>query len=93
MTSIFQTLTGLLIVVQTSSNPLSLSFCDKAFKLNLTQLIDVPIHIGGNILDAVLTNTDAIYDISVNSKFPPNLSSDHFMIILSLQTSLNSLLK
>ena len=78
------------LAAYSSSYPLSLSFCDIAFKLNLTQLIDVPTHIAGNILDVVLTNTDAIYNVSVNSKFPPGLSSDHFMITFSLQTSLNS---
>ena len=57
---------------------------------HLTQLIDVPTHIGGSILDVVLTNTDAMYDISVNSKFPPGLSSHHFMIKFLLQTSFNS---
>ena len=41
-----------------SSYPLSLSFCDIAFNLNLTQLIDVPTHTACNILDVVLTNTD-----------------------------------
>ena len=51
---------------------------------HLTQLIDVPTHIGGSILDVVLTNTDAMYDISVNIKFPPSLSSHHFYDKLSI---------
>ena len=52
--------------------------------------MNVPTHIAGNILDVVLTNIDAICNISVNSKFPPGLSFNHFMITFSFQTSLNS---
>ena len=31
-------------------------FCDLAFESNLSQLVDQPTHICGNILDLVLTN-------------------------------------
>ena len=37
----------------TESNHFSNQFCDANFDLNLTQIIDLPIHVHGNILDLV----------------------------------------
>ena len=35
----------------------STSLCDFVFEYNLSQVIQIPTHTGGNILDIVLTNT------------------------------------
>jgi len=43
-------------------------FCELVFDSNLTQLVDVPTHVRGNILDLVLTNeVDAIKVLKVHS--------------------------
>ena len=67
----------------------SAKFCETVFELNLTQLIDEATHIHGNILDLVLTNNiDIIHDITVNSKQPLPISSDHFIITFKLHSNM-----
>ena len=38
-------------------------FCDLCFNNNLSQLVSEPTHIGGNILDLILTNKDECIDL------------------------------
>ena len=56
------------------------NFCDLVFDYNLSQLIEEPTHIGGNILDLIITNSDElVHNVVVN---PHNtiIFSDHFII-------------
>ena len=66
--------------------------CDLIFQAGLCQLIDVPTHKQGNILDLLLTNLeDKIEDLQV---YPdPHLHSDHHNITFSVNTSMNGLSK
>ena len=60
-------------------SPNSNQFCDMIFQANLSQLIDGPTHIHGNILDLLLTNMeDNIYQLQI---LPDHLLlSDHYSI-------------
>jgi len=60
-------------------------FCDLVFQSSLSQLVSVPTHNQGNILDLVLTNIENnISDLQVHSV--PLLISDHLNITFSLST-------
>jgi len=52
------------------SIPRVMDFCYFLFKLNLEQLITIPTHIAGNILDVILTNTTIISEIQVITPLP-----------------------
>lgn len=68
----------------TSSNAL----CDFIFDNSLTQLIDQPTHVKGNILDLVLSNLDdLVTDLTISSN-NSWLSSDHFAITFQLAQEL-----
>jgi len=56
--------------------------CDLIFQAGPSQLINVPTHKHGNILDLLFTNTSIIYP-------DPHLQSDHYNIIFSLTTGMN----
>ena len=72
--------------------PASNQFCDLVFKTGLSQLIDQPTHIHGNILDLLLTNLDDnISHLQINSD--QLLTSDHYSITLSLSVSVTASLK
>jgi len=59
----------------------SSSFCDFVFDTNLIQLVENPTHIAGHTLDLILTNYNlGIQNLTLDSKLPPQLLSDHFMI-------------
>ena len=59
------------------------------FLTNFIQLIDEPTHIHGNVLDLVLTNNiDIIHDLSVHSKQPLPISSDHFIITFKIYSNI-----
>ena len=61
-------------------SPVSCQFCDIIFDSGLSQLINCPTHIHGNILDLLLTNfEDLIQCISVDSQ-SSFLSPDHYSI-------------
>jgi len=63
--------------------PASYQFCDLVFQSSLSQLVSVPTHNQGNILDLVLTNIeDNISELQVHSV--PLLTSDHLNITFSL---------
>ena len=66
---------------------ISQAYADLAFDLNFIQLVSEPTHIGGNILDVILTNTDNIYGINVQSNLPVYLSSDHFIVSFYIDNS------
>ena len=55
------------------------------FQLNLSQLINEPTHIQGNILDLVFTNNeDLIYDVTVHPYDYQPIPSDHCIISFSV---------
>ena len=59
-------------------------FCEKAFNLNLMQLVNKPTHRRGNILDIILTNQSNITDITIHSVLPHSLRSDHYVITFNV---------
>ena len=64
-----------------ASTPISSSFCDIVFSLNLTQHVIKSTHLNGNILDVVLSNCDLVDEPRIIDKLVPvGLSSDHYMI-------------
>ena len=71
-------------------SPVSDQFCDLIFQTNLSQLIDMPTHVHGNVLDLLLTNLDDnICHLQIHS-YQPLLSSDHFSITFSVSVSFTS---
>ena len=69
----------------TATSLLSDSFCDLVFDLNLSQLIDNPTHIQGNILDLILTNQEElIHSVTVHSREAFPIHSDHYPITFKL---------
>ena len=63
-----------------TTSPASRAFCDFVFDNSLTQLIDQPTHIKGNILDIILSNSnDLVTNLSIASD-NSCISSDHFAI-------------
>ena len=65
------------------NSPYSTSLCNFVSDYNLSQVIQIPTHTGGNILDIVLTNTpDAVINVNL-APFSP-LCSDHFAVTFRL---------
>ena len=56
------------------------SFCDFVFDNNLVQLVDSPTHVGGNVLDLVLTTDDQLIEDLYVGKPNQLFCSDHHMI-------------
>ena len=52
-----------------------------AFDYNLTQLVTGPTHCAGNTLDIALTNFDGINHVDTIIDLPPNISSDHMVVL------------
>jgi len=55
-----------------------------AFDYNLTQLVTGPTHCAGNTLDIALTNFDGIDHVDTIIDLPPNLSTKHYMVVLTI---------
>ena len=74
------------------TSPSSKDFCDFVLKHNLQQLVGEPIHLKGNILDLVLTNSPEIinYPKVHNPTCLPCMSSDHYPISFSILSSVSS---
>lgn len=70
-------------------SPFSEEFMDLAFNLNLTQLVTGPTHCAGNTLDIALTNFDGLQHVETCSSLPTNMSSDHYMLIFTLEHCIN----
>ena len=70
------------------TTPLSIKFCDIIFNLNLTQLINQPTHIAGNILDLILTSSpDSISNLHIHDNLPLSIPSDHYIITFDIAAS------
>ena len=70
-------------------SPVSNQFCDLMFWTGLSQLINVPTHNHGNILDLLLTNLDEY--INHLQIYPdPLLQSDHYIITFSISISVTT---
>jgi len=67
-----------------SCNAFSDDFTELAFDCNLTQLVTGPTHCTGNTLDIALSNFDGIDCVDTIIDLPPNLSSDHYMVVLTI---------
>ena len=67
-----------------SCNAFSDDFTELAFDCNLTQLVTGPTRCAGNTLDIALTNFDGIGHVDTIIDLPPNLSSDHYMMVLTI---------
>ena len=68
-----------------STSQLSNVFCDLVFKLNLSQLVDMPTHNQGNILDLIFTNDEELFHtitVHPHEAFP--LCSDHYPITFDI---------
>ena len=50
--------------------------------INLTQIITGPTHCTGNTLNIVLSNINGLQHTDTCTNFPPNLSSDHYLLQL-----------
>ena len=59
-------------------SPISSSFCDFVFRCNLTQHVQDPTHMKGNILDLVLSNP--IDELVISSPRNYKIDTDHFLI-------------
>ena len=72
-----------------STSSISCAFCDFVFDNLLTQLIDQPTHIQGNILDLVLSNSnDCITNLSVASN-NNWIATDHFAVTFQLSQQIH----
>ena len=70
-------------------SPVSNQFCDLMFRTGLSQLINVPTHNHGNILDLLLTNLDDY--INHLQIYPdPLLQSDHYIMTFSIYISVTT---
>ena len=67
-----------------STSSSSIAFCDFVFDNSLTQLIDQPTHVKGNILDLLLSNSsDWVTNLTLASD-NHWVSSDHFVVTFHL---------
>lgn len=67
----------------TGISPFSKSLCDVVFHNNLSQLVDSPTHVKGNILDLILTNDCSLIEhINISKSSPFNY--DHFPIFCQI---------
>ena len=64
----------------------SKQFCDFIFDSNLTQLVESPTHIKGNILDIVLTKTNIVHDVYVDMS-DYSITSDHHIVTFKMDLS------
>ena len=75
---------GASLTHSTPNQLLSNLFCDIVFKFNLSQFVNLPTHIYGNIPDLILSNdSDLVKNIIIHSIQDNHLVSDHYMITFS----------
>ena len=60
------------------------TFCDFVYDNNLFQLVDTPTHVGGNLLDLVLTSDTQLIDDLCVLEPAGSFRSDHLMITFNL---------
>jgi len=61
---------------------------DLVFNFNLTQIVSGPTHCAGNTLDIALANFDTLCHIDTYKNVPADLSSDHNIIVCSIEESI-----
>lgn len=71
----------------TAESPSSKKICEFVFLHNLMQLIEVPTHVNGNILDLVLTNCPGRITNMIVEEHPCLSVSDHCLIKLGMSSS------
>ena len=75
----------------TGNSAASDNFCEFIFESNLTQLVDSPTHVCGNILDLVLTNCpEHVTNLSVHPLQYQCVASDHHLITLTTSLKFNT---
>ena len=67
-----------------SCNAFSDDFTELAFDCNLIQFVTGLTHCAGNTLDIALSNFDRIDHVDSIIDLPPNLSSDHYTVVLTI---------
>ncbi len=74
----------------TGSSQFSQDLCNLVFDKNLTQLITLPTHVHGNILDLILTNIPhLISDVTVDTTILSSIS-DHYTVLFNMVTNSQS---
>ena len=67
------------------SSTVSNNLCEFIFESNLVQLVDLPTHVCGNILDLVLTNSpDHVTNLLVHPPDYQCVTSDHYLITFTI---------
>ena len=67
------------------SHHFSNQFCEAIFNLNLIQLIDLPTHVHGNILDLIFVNPEySLSSLHVHTQQSCFSNSDHYLISFSI---------
>ena len=56
----------------------------KVLQYNLSQIVDCPTHIAGNVLDLIFTNCDSVINsLAIHSNIVHPVTSDHYLISLN----------
>ena len=71
-------------------SPFSVSFCDFVYECNLSQLVECPTHVKGNILDLVLTNTENIISELSVTESHLLIPSDHLTVSFNIHCASQS---
>jgi hypothetical protein len=71
----------------TGVSPFSKRFCEFIFDSNLIQLVENPTHMKGNILDLVLTTTNNVRDLVVDTS-NYSITSDHYVVSFKIEFSM-----
>ena len=71
-------------------SPVSNSFCDFVYEHNLSQLVDCPTHVKGNILDLVLTNSANMVSNLLVTEPHPLIPTDHHIVSFNIQYATQS---
>ena len=67
------------------STTFSNQLCDLVFQYDLSQIVDCPTHIAGNVLDLIFTNCDCVINsMVIHSNILHPVTSDHYLISLTL---------
>ena len=66
--------------IYSGNSPTADDFAKVVYGLNLTQCITGPTHCARNTLDIVLSNISGLHHTDTCTNFPPNLTSDHYLL-------------
>jgi len=66
--------------IYSGNSPTADDFAEVVYGLNLTQYTAGPTHCVGNTLDIVSSNISGLHHTDTCTNFPPNLTSDHYLL-------------